>query len=134
VIGVSDEMNPGASREALAVAGLMENVTIGLNERATLRFFGARSSGCNLIHLACHGVLQVGQTMPSALRLYDTWLTPEEVLRLELIAARRPTAGQGCVAAPFPLGTLHAHGPSWPSAARLPAANLAPTRVCLHKS
>ena len=49
---------------------------------------GSASSGCPIVHLACHGLFRADNPMFSSLKLHDGWLSAADVMRLDLAGAR----------------------------------------------
>lgn len=84
VIGVSDPAIPAVIAEAKGVAGAFPQARLLLDEAATLAAFQAEAAGCDLLHLACHGLFRADSPMFSSLKLHDGWLTAADAMRLRL--------------------------------------------------
>ena len=88
ISGVADALIPAALAEAQSVArgladGGIETRTL-TNEGATLEAFNTLASGCDILHLVCHGLFRADNPMFSALKLQDGWLTAADVMQLDL--------------------------------------------------
>jgi len=84
VVGVSDPSIPAVTLEVEAIAAYMPQANILLDEQATQANFRAAVAGCQLLHLACHGIFRADNPMFSALKLHDGWLTAGEAMKLNL--------------------------------------------------
>lgn len=88
VMGLADSLIPGVDDEArfvakqLVDAGAKTNLLIGKEAKRESLDTGA--SGCDVLHLACHGLFRVDNPMFSALKLSDGWLTAADVLQYGL--------------------------------------------------
>jgi CHAT domain-containing protein len=87
LMGVSDRANPAVIAEVQAVASHLPSARVLLDEEATFTALQAEASGCDLLHLACHGLFRADNPMFSALKLYDRWLTATEAMQLNLSSA-----------------------------------------------
>jgi CHAT domain-containing protein/Tfp pilus assembly protein PilF len=88
ITGVADVLIPAALAEVQSVArqladGGIEAETL-TKERATLEALSALAPGCDILHLACHGLFRVDNPMFSAVKLHDGWLTAADVMQLNL--------------------------------------------------
>jgi len=88
ITGVADVLIPAALVEVQSVArqladGGIEAETL-TQERATLESLSALAPGCDVLHLACHGLFRADNPMFSAVKLYDGWLTAADVIQLNL--------------------------------------------------
>jgi CHAT domain-containing protein len=84
LLGISDQRNPRAREEVLALAGLFpEGVTL-LDEQANRASLFEHSSASQVLHLACHGNFRLDNPLFSSLQLGDGWLTVRDVYRLDL--------------------------------------------------
>ncbi len=84
VVGVSDPSIPAVTLEVTAIAAHMPQANILLDEQATQANFHTAVAGCQLLHLACHGIFRADNPMFSALKLHDGWLTASEAMKLNL--------------------------------------------------
>ena len=91
VVGVADDSIPAVDSEArnlaseLSEIGIQTDLLIG--EGAQLQAFQGLAPGCDLLHLACHGLFRSDNPMFSALKLSDGWLTAVNILHLPLDGA-----------------------------------------------
>ncbi|MBA3530569.1 MAG: CHAT domain-containing protein [Ardenticatenales bacterium] len=91
VVGVPDALIPAVRAEAETVAqqlteGGRETVCL-VEEQATLSAISALVPGCDILHLACHGLFRADNPMFSSLKLHDGWLTAADVIQLDLTDA-----------------------------------------------
>ncbi len=84
LLGFSDERNPRAREEVLALAGLFPKATTLLNDLASLASLFEHSAASHVLHLACHGNFRPDNPLFSSLQLADGWLTVRDIYRLEL--------------------------------------------------
>lgn len=88
IISLTDPLIPGALEEARAVASQLANagaeINLMIGEEARQESFNRSAPGCQVLHLACHGLFRADNPMFSALKLSDGWLTAVEVLELKL--------------------------------------------------
>jgi CHAT domain-containing protein len=87
VLGVADASIPAVAGEAVAVAGHLSGAEVRLDDQATVALFQAAAPGCDVLHLACHGLFRADNPMFSALKLSDGWLTAADVIQLDLDGA-----------------------------------------------
>ena len=87
IVGVADALIPAVTTEVQTVAEHLNGATVRLNEQATLKTLQREAPGCDLVHLACHGLFRADNPMFSALKLHDGWLTAAEVMQLDLTGA-----------------------------------------------
>jgi CHAT domain-containing protein len=87
VLGNADALIPNVAAEARAVAQLLDDSSLYLNESATLAAFQAHAPGCRRLHVACHGLFRTDSPMFSALKLHDGWLKAIDVLEVDLTGA-----------------------------------------------
>jgi len=87
VMSVSDPLIPAVEEEARAVARYLPGAEVLSNEQATSDALQSASSGCSILHLACHGLFRADNPMFSSLKLHDCWLTAADVMRLDLAGA-----------------------------------------------
>jgi len=86
-LGVEDPSIPAAAAEARAVAKQLLGAGVRVGEEATVAALRAEASGCDVLHLACHGLFRAGNPMFSSLKLYDGWLTAADAVDLDLAGA-----------------------------------------------
>lgn len=88
IAGLSDALIPAAAAEARAVARELAEAGVQTDvlahEGATLESLNGLAPGCDLLHLACHGLFRADNPIFSALKLHDQWLTAAEVMQLDL--------------------------------------------------
>jgi CHAT domain-containing protein len=84
VFGVDDPLIPAAKAEAFAVAEHLPGSEVRVGEGATVAALRNEISGCDIAHLACHGLFRSDNPMFSALKLYDGWLMAVDALQLDL--------------------------------------------------
>ena len=84
IVGVSDPSIPAVTMEVVAVATHLPQARVLQDEQATRAAFQAEVAGCQLLHLACHGIFRADNPMFSALKLHDGWLTAGEAMKLNL--------------------------------------------------
>jgi tetratricopeptide (TPR) repeat protein len=87
VMSVTDPLIPAVTEEARAVARHLPGAEVLSDERATTQALQDASSGCHVLHLACHGLFRSDNPMFSSLKLHDGWLTAADVLQLNLAGA-----------------------------------------------
>ncbi len=88
VVGLADVLIPAVNAEARAVAQQLTDANVRtdtlIGEQAQLEAFKAAASGCDVLHLVCHGLFRADNPMFSALKLRDGWLTAADVMQLDL--------------------------------------------------
>jgi CHAT domain-containing protein len=84
ILGYSDQRNPRAREEALALANLFPNTTKLLNEQASRSDLSEQAANSQVVHLACHGQFRIDNPSFSSLQLADGWLTVRDIYQLNL--------------------------------------------------
>ncbi|MFQ5857616.1 MAG: CHAT domain-containing protein [Anaerolineae bacterium] len=84
VLGVPDSLIPSVAAEACSVARHLDGAEVRVNGQATLAALQAQVPGCDVVHLACHGLFRTDNPMFSALKLHDGWLMAADVMQLDL--------------------------------------------------
>jgi len=87
VMSVPDSYIPAVAEEARAVAGYLPGAEVLNDGKATIDTLRSASSGCYVVHLACHGLFRSDNPMFSSLKLHDGWLTAADVMQLDLAGA-----------------------------------------------
>jgi CHAT domain-containing protein len=87
VVSVADPLIPAVTQEARAVARHLPGAQVLSDGRATTDALQKASSGCYVVHLACHGLFRSDNPMFSSLKLCDGWLTAADVMQLDLAGA-----------------------------------------------
>jgi tetratricopeptide (TPR) repeat protein len=87
VMSVTDPRIPAVTQEARAVARHLPGAEVLNDGRATIDALRNASSGCYVLHLACHGLFRADNPMFSSLKLHDGWLTAADVMQLDLAGA-----------------------------------------------
>jgi CHAT domain-containing protein/Tfp pilus assembly protein PilF len=87
VVSVNDPLIPAVTEEANAVARHLPGAEVFNDGRATIDALRNGSSGCYVLHLACHGLFRADNPMFSSLKLHDGWLTAADVMQLDLSGA-----------------------------------------------
>ncbi|HEX5849867.1 MAG TPA: CHAT domain-containing tetratricopeptide repeat protein [Rubrobacter sp.] len=87
VLSVRDPLIPHVSGEALAVASHLPGAELLADGQATVDAVRERAPGCDVLHLASHGMFRGDNPMFSSLKLHDGWLTAADVLALDLDGA-----------------------------------------------
>jgi CHAT domain-containing protein len=87
VMSVPDPLIPAVAEEAQVVARHLPGAEVLSDGQATTDALQSASSGCYVLHLACHGVFRSDNPMFSSLKLHDGWLTAADVMRLDLAGA-----------------------------------------------
>jgi tetratricopeptide (TPR) repeat protein len=87
VMSVPDPLIPSVADEARAVARYLPGAEVLSDGRATTDALRNASSGCRVLHLACHGLFRADNPMFSSLKLHDSWLTAADVMKLDLTGA-----------------------------------------------
>jgi CHAT domain-containing protein len=87
VMSVADPLIPAVEKETRAVSRYLPGAEVLTDERATRDALRSASSGCSILHLACHGVFRADNPMFSSLKLHDGWLTAADVMQLDLSGA-----------------------------------------------
>lgn len=85
--GVEDPSIPAAATEARAVAECIPGAQARVGEQATLAALREQVPGCDILHLACHGLFRADNPMFSSLKLHDGWLTAADAIDLDLPGA-----------------------------------------------
>ncbi len=84
VMSVADPHIPAVTEEARAVARHLPGAEVLSDGEATTEALRSASSGCSVLHLACHGLFRTDNPMFSSLKLHDAWLTAADVMQLDL--------------------------------------------------
>jgi CHAT domain-containing protein len=84
VMSVPDPLIPAVTQEARAVARHLPGAEVLNDGQATTDALQSASSGCNVLHLACHGLFRADNPMFSSLKLHDGWLTAADIMGLDL--------------------------------------------------
>jgi CHAT domain-containing protein len=112
VLGVSDPSIPAVAAEVQAVADHLPLARVYMDEQATLATLQAEAPGCQLLHLACHGLFRADNSIFSALKLHDGWLTASDAMQLNLsnalVTLSACESGRGQVAGGEVIGLLRA--------------------------
>jgi CHAT domain-containing protein len=87
VMSVPDPLIPAVTEEALAIARHLPDAEVLNDGLATTQALQNASSGCHILHLACHGLFRSDNPMFSSLKLHDGWLTAADVMQLDLAGA-----------------------------------------------
>ncbi|MCA1717377.1 MAG: CHAT domain-containing protein, partial [Actinobacteria bacterium] len=87
VMSVPDPLIPAVTEEARAVARHLPGAEVLNDGQATTHALRSASSGCHVLHLACHGLFRSDNPMFSSLKLHDGWLTAADVMQLDLAGA-----------------------------------------------
>ncbi|MBV7336739.1 CHAT domain-containing protein [Chloroflexi bacterium TSY] len=74
IMGVAEADIPAVEEEVAIVAQQVGDVTVYLNEQATMDVFASQAASSRLLHLACHGLFRADNPLFSALKLADGWL------------------------------------------------------------
>ena len=91
VVALSDSLIPAAEAEGRSVSRLLQSAGVEVDllcaERARRDPLILAATGCDVLHLACHGLFRADNPIFSALKLSDGWLTAAEVLNLRMEGA-----------------------------------------------
>ncbi|MEL7155691.1 MAG: CHAT domain-containing protein, partial [Actinomycetota bacterium] len=88
VVGVPDESAPAVADEARQTADILPGAELLLGSDATVEnLLAATTEPVDVLHLACHGLHRPRNPMFSALKLFDRWLTAQDVLAMSLPGA-----------------------------------------------
>jgi CHAT domain-containing protein len=87
VMSVPDPLIPAVTDESRAVTRHLPGATVLSDGQATTDALRSASSGCSVLHLACHGLFRSDNPMFSSLKLHDGWLTAADVMQLDLAGA-----------------------------------------------
>lgn len=87
VMGVEDAAIPNATGETHAVAEHLAGAEVRVGSQATVGALYEEASGCDVLHLACHGLFRSDNPMFSSLKLDDGWVTAADALQLDLDGA-----------------------------------------------
>jgi CHAT domain-containing protein len=87
VFGVEDPLVPATVGEARTVAEHLPGAAIRVGEAATVTALRKAAPGCDVLHLASHGMFRADNPMFSALKLHDGWLMASDVMELDLDGA-----------------------------------------------
>jgi CHAT domain-containing protein len=83
-LSVADPLIPAVADEARAVARHLPSAEVLTDRQATLSALREKAPDCGVLHLACHGMFRADNSMFSALKLHDGWLTAADVIGLDL--------------------------------------------------
>lgn len=83
-LSVADPLIPAVADEARAVARHLPSAEVLTDRQATLSALREKAPDCGVLHLACHGMFRADNSMFSALKLHDGWLTAADVIELDL--------------------------------------------------
>ena len=83
-LSVADPLIPAVAEEARAVARHLPGAEVLTDRQATLSALREKAPDCGVLHLACHGMFRADNSMFSALKLHDGWLTAADVIELDL--------------------------------------------------
>ncbi len=83
-LSVADPLIPAVADEARAVARHLPSAEVLTDRQATLSALREKAPDCGVLHLACHGMFRADNSMYSALKLHDGWLTAADVVELDL--------------------------------------------------
>lgn len=88
VLGIADEHIPAAESEVQTISHLLRQQGVAVhvltNRAATREAFTSKLSDCGVLHMACHGLFRKDNSLFSALKLYDGWLTAVDAIQLKL--------------------------------------------------
>jgi CHAT domain-containing protein len=84
LLGISDQRNPRAREEVLALAHLFPAGTTLVDDQANRASLFECSRTSHVLHLASHGNFRLDNPLFSALQLSDGWLTVRDVYQLDL--------------------------------------------------
>ena len=84
LLGVSDQRNPRAREEVLALAHLFPKGITLLDDQANRASLFEHSKTTHVLHLATHGNFRLDNALFSSLQLGDGWLTVRDVYQLHL--------------------------------------------------
>jgi len=84
LLGISDQRNPRARDEVLALAQLFPETITLLDEHASRASLSEHATASHVLHLASHGNFRLDNPLFSALQLADGWLTVRDVYQLNL--------------------------------------------------
>ena len=84
LLGFSDQRNPRAREEVLALAGLFPDTNTLLDDLASRSALSEHARTSQVVHLACHGNFRMDNPSFSSLQLADGWLTVRDVYGLDL--------------------------------------------------
>ncbi|MGF1471228.1 MAG: CHAT domain-containing protein [Rubrobacteraceae bacterium] len=87
VMGVEDPTIPNATGEAHTVAEHLTGAEVRVGSQATVTALYEEASGCDILHLACHGLFRNDNPMFSSLKLDDGWAMAADALKLDLDGA-----------------------------------------------
>lgn len=87
VLSVPDPLIPAVTHETHAIVRYLRGAEVRDDTQATMAMLRAEAPGCDILHLACHGMFRADNPMYSALKLYDGWLRATDVLQLDLTGA-----------------------------------------------
>lgn len=85
-LGLTDAGIPQVAGELQAVAAAFPGARLLRDAQATRDQLWQAAAGCDLLHVACHGVFRADNPLFSALRLADGWLTAADADRMPLAA------------------------------------------------
>jgi CHAT domain-containing protein len=105
VMGFADTLIPEVEVEIQNVAGALRAKGVQSEllsgEEARQETFWSAAAGCDVLHLACHGMFRADNPMFSALKFADGWLTAADLLQLRLesslVALSACESGRGYV-------------------------------------
>ena len=86
VAGVADPLAPRIEHEARAIARLLPDSQLLVNDDCSLNAFTDSVHRSDLVHIACHGRFFPESPLASGLKLSDSWMTVRDVCSLDLNA------------------------------------------------
>ena len=84
LLGVADEQIPGVHEEVRALDQIFPHVSSFLDEAATGEVLREKSTGVDVLHLACHAQFRSDNPLFSSLRLGDGWFTARDAYAIKL--------------------------------------------------
>ena len=87
VVGVADAAAPQIADEAVALAGMLPDARLLLNDAAVADRVIAEAETASMLHFACHGRFLPDNPLGSGLKLADRWLIVRDLYHLRLRAS-----------------------------------------------
>jgi tetratricopeptide (TPR) repeat protein len=87
LVGVPDERAEHVSDEIQALAVLLGDADVLLNEQATFAQVRETAQDCGLLHIAAHGLFRPEAPLLSSIHLFDRWMTVQDIYDLDLHAS-----------------------------------------------
>lgn len=87
IMGLADDRAPMVTDEVCSLANVFDSPLLLTGDKATVAALRQHSPGCEVVHIASHGVFSPTNPMFSRIRLADSWVSVHDVYNLKLDAS-----------------------------------------------